>query len=283
MGRLSAFADLDLSGLSRAATGQALELPIDAIDFDPEQPRRNIDPAALRELGDSIRQHGVLQPISVRANPTKPDRYIVNVGERRLRACRIAGHAMVPVFIDQDVDPYGQVVENIQREDLSPLDLAAFIAKREQAGETRVVIARRLGKSRSFITEIAALIDTPAPIRKAHDEGRIKDTRALYALVRTYRSDPSAARQLLAGDAPITRERLNGSAGAAMIGKTSAPIEVSRIKRPAPGGMRVAVAGRKGRVQFAAQPSSTSAAVLFDDGKRATVTLSSLSMLAWTS
>lgn len=287
MGRLSAFADLDLSGLSHAAAGQALELPVDAIDFDPEQPRRNIDAAALQELADSIKQHGVLQPISVRAHSTKAGRYSVNVGERRLRACRIAGRAMIPVFIDQDVDPYAQVVENLQREDLSPLDLAAFIAKREQSGDTRAVIARRLGKPRSFITETAELIDAPASIRKAHDQGRIKDTRTLYALVRNYRTDPAAVLELLAGDGAITRDRLHRSAGAAPVSNRSAvkaePLRDARkLKRPAPSGMRVLVAGRKGSIQFAPQPSSTSAEVLFDDGKRGTVKLSLLSVLAWT-
>lgn len=211
---------LDLSGLEafkasallEDATGRPLELPLDAIDFDPKQPRRRVLTETLRELAETIKADGVLQPICVRPHPEHKGRYLINHGERRVRAARLAGLTTIPGFVREDVDPYAQAIENLQREDLLPLDVAAFVMEREQAGDSRAQIARRLGKPRSLITEVAELAQAPPLIRKVHDEGRCRDVRALYLLVRAHREQPQAVATLVAGNAPVTREQVEAFA-----------------------------------------------------------------------
>ena len=100
------------------SNGQPLMLPVDSIDEDPDQPRQEFDPGALQELADSIRQRGVLQAISVRPHPQQPQRWMVNMGARRLRASRMAGKPVIPAFVDEAADSYAQIIENEQREGL---------------------------------------------------------------------------------------------------------------------------------------------------------------------
>ncbi len=182
---------LDLSGLAQfrsssllaapgAALVQAQEISLDLIDFDPSQPRRNMVEERLKELAASIEVHGVLEPVSLRAHPVDPERYVVNRGERRVRASRMAGRGAIPAFLDARVDPFAQAVENLHREDMSPFDLCAFIVEREKEGMSRVDIARRLAKSKSHITLVASLRNASPEVRRAFEEGRIRDVRVLY-------------------------------------------------------------------------------------------------------
>src|SRR5439155_6121292 len=137
---------LDLTGLDQFRASALLadppphdsvpqEMDLELIDFDPEQPRGSVDDASLAELAASIREKGVLEPVSLRRHPDRPGRFIVNRGERRVRASRLAGRRTVPWFLDERVDRYAQVIENLQREDLTPFDLARFIADRERDGD----------------------------------------------------------------------------------------------------------------------------------------------------
>jgi len=105
----------DLAALD--AGGQPRLLPVDSIDEDPEQPRREFDDDSLRELAETIKARGVRSPVSVRAHPSEPGRWMLNFGARRLRASRLAGKADVPAFVDESFDSYDQVIENEQRED----------------------------------------------------------------------------------------------------------------------------------------------------------------------
>jgi len=286
---------LDLSGLEtfkasallEDATGKPLELPLDVIDFDPKQPRRHVLAETLTELADTIKTDGVLQPICVRPHPDQKGRYLINHGERRVRAARMAGLATIPGYIREDVDPYAQAIENVQRDDLLPLDLAAFVIEREQAGDSRADIARRLGKSPSLITEVAELAQAPALVRKLHDEGRCRDVRALYLLVRTHREQPQAVEGLLAGHAAVTREQVETLA---------AEQGVVRAKPPANQGTRNRTSSASGYdnplvvkvdEQYAlfdvrSRPSKTTAEVRFADGSQQTVELARLRLISWT-
>ena len=150
----------DLAALD-APTPQAgvpILLAIDHIDEDPEQPRREFDANALDELAQTIRERGVRQPISVRPNVQHAERWTLNFGARRLRACKLAGLTEIPAFIDATADSYDQVIENEQREGLKPLELALFVQKRLAAGDKQIEIARRLGKSKQWVTLATALI-----------------------------------------------------------------------------------------------------------------------------
>ena len=285
---------LDLAGLDQFKASALLadplpvgntpaEMPLELIDFDPEQPRGAIDETALSELAASIREKGVLEPVSLRRHPDQPGRYIVNRGERRVRASRMAGRTTVPWFLDERIDRYAQVIENLQREDLSPFDLARFIAERERDGESRAEIARRLGKPASFITEAAGLIDAPESVRAAFAQGRARDTRVLYQLSRAMRENRAAADTLLAGDAPLTREAVE----AALRTPTREAFAAASTARQRVEGTRQARAiivehdGRRARLPCNGQAGRRTGRVEYDDGTHQVVELAVLRLVAW--
>ncbi len=129
------------------ACGQPMRLPIDDIDEDPEQPRREFDADALQELSATIRDRGVKQPISVRPHPQICGRWVLNFGARRLRASKLAGLATIPAFVDTSADSYDQVLENEQHEGLKPLELALFVQKRIALGDKQAEIAKQSARS----------------------------------------------------------------------------------------------------------------------------------------
>lgn len=176
---------LDLLGTRPAPQdGVPMRLPVDLIDEDPGQPRQEFDEESLRELAGTIRERGVRQPISVRPNPAAEGRWLLNFGARRLRASRLAGKADIPAFADLSADSYDQVIENEQREGLKPLELALFVKRRLMAGESQAEIARRMGKSKAYVTYAMALIDAPDWLLAAYREGRCRGLRELYELRR---------------------------------------------------------------------------------------------------
>ncbi|MDQ0027905.1 ParB family chromosome partitioning protein [Variovorax paradoxus] len=289
---------LDLSALSqfRAAdllTGEAVpagpdaptQVALERIDFDPSQPRRRIRGERIEELAESIREHGVLEPVSLRCHPEHADRYIVNRGERRVRAARRAGLSCVPAFVDPRVDPFAQAAENLHREDMSPFDLAAFIAEREGEGHSRAEIARRLGKPRSFITEAARLSDAPPQLREAVEEGRLgADVRVLYQLVAVAQDRPQELQELLARGGPIGRVQLRGrpQSPGRRGGPALAPPE-SGIPRTHSGGRTVLVVehgGRRGSLRIKAKDGNVGE-VRFGDGTRALLPLADLRPVCW--
>lgn len=143
-------------------------IPLELIDPNPQQPRTLFDEEALVSLSESIKAVGVLQPIVVR---TFEDRYVLIAGERRCRAARLAGLAEVPAVIQgQEVDDTGSLtealIENVQREDLSPLEEAGgYQQLLEDFGLTHEMVAQRVGKSRSAITNTLRLLQLPAAIQ----------------------------------------------------------------------------------------------------------------------
>jgi ParB family chromosome partitioning protein len=191
-----------------AHTGLPLSLPVDAIDEDPAQPRREFDANALQALAETIRARGVRQPISVRPNLQQGGRWILNFGARRLRAARLAGLAEIPAFVDSTADSYDQVIENEQREGLKPLELALFVQKRLAQGDNQAEIARRLGKSRQWVTLTTALIEPPDWLLQAYREGRCRGMNELYELRRLHGEQPQAVQAWVASEAAITRERI---------------------------------------------------------------------------
>lgn len=188
-----------------AVGGVPLSLPIADIDEDPAQPRHEFDDASLAELADTIRQRGVRQPISVRRHPAQPDRWMLNFGARRLRASKLAGKSEIPAFVDETADDYDQVIENEQREGLKALDLALFIEKRLTAGDSHQDIARRLGKSKTHITMVCAMIDPPDWLLTAYRSGRCRGVAELYELRRLHESRPDAVHELIARAEPVSR------------------------------------------------------------------------------
>ncbi|MDY6872695.1 MAG: ParB/RepB/Spo0J family partition protein [Chloroflexota bacterium] len=172
---------------ARKANQGVWQVPIDQIQPNPQQPRSNLEPAALNELADSIREHGIIQPIIVSAG-MDVDQYILVAGERRWRAAQIAGLTMVPV-IERTVTEQGQLelalIENVQRADLSPLETAeAYQQLAANFNLTHEQIAERVGKSRTSVTNTMRLLNLPEPVRAALAAGKISEghARALLGL-----------------------------------------------------------------------------------------------------
>ena len=154
---------------SQQGTADILRIPMDMIEPNPFQPRMNFDSEALEELADSIRTLGLIQPITVRR---KTDgRYQIISGERRFRACRLAGMDMMPAYI-RDTNDQGMlemaIVENIQRENLDPIEVAMSYQRLiEECSLTQEQMAVRVGKKRASVTNYLRLLKLPAKIQ--HD------------------------------------------------------------------------------------------------------------------
>jgi ParB family chromosome partitioning protein len=156
-----------------ATDASTLAIPVDAIDPNPEQPRRVFDPEQLRSLADSIRRHGVLQPVVVRR---AGDRYELVVGERRWRASREAGLATLPAIIADLADRARlevALVENVQRRDLNPIELAHAFRALGEAGATQQEIGERVGLDRSTIANHLRLLDLSSEMQTDIEAGRI--------------------------------------------------------------------------------------------------------------
>ena len=150
-------------------TADRLRIPVDLIEPNPYQPRMSFDQEALEELADSIRTLGLIQPITVRR--ISGSRYQIISGERRFRACRLAGLDMIPAYI-RDTNDQGMlemaIVENIQREDLDPIEVAMSYQRLiEECSLTQEQMAIRVGKKRASVTNYLRLLKLPAKIQ--HD------------------------------------------------------------------------------------------------------------------
>ena len=160
-------------------------LNINEITPNKEQPRKTFDEAALEELADSIRQHGVLQPLLVR--PLTSGGYQLVAGERRWRASRLAELKEVPVIIKELSDTEAMeiaIIENLQREDLNPIEEAEGLqALIDKCGYTQEQVATSVGKSRPAITNALRLLKLPEEVREMAKDGTISagHARALLA------------------------------------------------------------------------------------------------------
>lgn len=112
----------------------SLELDLSLIDEDPNQPRTEFDPVTLQELSDTIRLRGVKTPISVHPHPQIEGRFIINHGARRFRASILAKKKTIPAFIDTDYSKVDQMIENLQRDALTPREIADFIGYQYSKG-----------------------------------------------------------------------------------------------------------------------------------------------------
>lgn len=151
-----------------------LQVPVDQIVANPEQPRNHFDDASLAELTDSIREMGVLQPIVVTRTDTE---FVLVAGERRWRAARMAGLDVVPAVIRNktgDSSLVEALVENIQRQDLTPLEEAhAYHELLEDYGMSQEQVAGRVGKSRPAVANTLRLLQLPGPIQMMVDSGHL--------------------------------------------------------------------------------------------------------------
>jgi ParB family chromosome partitioning protein len=170
-------------------------IDVNKIVPNPYQPRRDFDEARLKDLSESIRQYGVLQPLVVSRveNPSDDGgfsvRYELIAGERRLRASRLAGLSQVPAVIRKEENPMMKlelaIIENLQREDLSPIDRArAFLRLATEFGFSHADIGRKVGKSREYVSNSLRMLQMPQEIIDALSAGKINEghTRPILML-----------------------------------------------------------------------------------------------------
>lgn len=185
--------------------GRPLQIPVKDIDEDPSQPRKEFGAESMEELEQSIRLHGVKTPVSIRPHPTEQKRWILNFGARRLRASKAVGKTTIPAFVDRSHTDYQQVIENLQREDLKPRELAIFIKKKMDDGEKQAQIAELLGVNRSMVTNHLALIDPPSCIDEIYTSGKCISAKTLYDLRNLHKEFPKDVERWCASAQEITR------------------------------------------------------------------------------
>ena len=175
-----------LSSASAAEGSGVTMLPIAKVEAYRKQPRKQFDEASLQDLADSIRRHGILQPLTVRK--LSSGYYQIIAGERRWRAARMAGLSEVPVLIIEADDRKAMelaMIENLQREDLNPIEEAeGYKALMEDYGLTQEEAAARVGKSRSNVANVLRLLNLSAPVRALLAKGVLSagHARALLPL-----------------------------------------------------------------------------------------------------
>jgi ParB family chromosome partitioning protein len=203
--------DALLSGSDEKASDALQSLPLDRVGSGRYQPRTRMDEAALAELAESIKAQGVMQPILVR--PIDAGRYEIIAGERRWRAAQRAGLKEIPALVRVVTDQAAlalSLIENIQREDLNPLEEAQGIARLlEEFGLTHEAAARAIGRSRSAVTNLLRLTQLAAPVQALLLAGKLDmgHARALLALT-TARQAAAAATVVAEGLSVRDAERL---------------------------------------------------------------------------
>ncbi|MCL4626073.1 ParB/RepB/Spo0J family partition protein [Burkholderia multivorans] len=205
---------LDLSMLDEPHTntaGAVLDLPIDEIEEDPTQPRKTFSQASLDVMARRIRQKGQVEvPVTVR--PKRNGKYRLIDGARRYRSSQIAGMATIRAIVEADdtVDPYTQVVVNLQREELKPMELAEFIEQRRAAGDSLGQVAEALGISGRDVTTYLSFLSAPASILEAFHEERLRSVHGVYDLCRLHAHDAEAVEAFMTEHAEreITRSMI---------------------------------------------------------------------------
>jgi len=170
-------------------TGDLVQrIPVGKVEPNPFQPRRNFDEAKLAELADSIKEGGLLQPISVWKN-NGDGGYVLIAGERRLRASKLAGLAEIDAIVRKDLSDEQKLglslVENVQREDLNAVDTAlAYKQLIDAFGASQADIAKKVGKSRAAVSNTLRLLELDAEIRQGIQSGAISEghARALISI-----------------------------------------------------------------------------------------------------
>jgi ParB family transcriptional regulator, chromosome partitioning protein len=262
-----------LEALLGENTGEAAapssEVALSALRPNPHQPRQAFSEESLRELADSIREKGILQPILV--EPDTAGEYVIIAGERRVRAARLAGLQKIPVIIRQ-FSPQEKLeialIENVQREDLTPVEAATAYKRLMELGSlNQEQLAQRIGKERSTVTNTLRLLKLPDDAQAALGSGSISagHARALLTLVNpsdvavllkrivesgmSVRDAEEAAGGLNGGRKGATRSSSAGRAGASRGDPHIRSLEQALIEKL---GTKVALkgTGKKGRIEI---------------------------------
>ena len=192
--------NLNQGNESTKRDGEMQDIPVDLIQRGRYQPRRDMDPAALQELADSIRQQGVMQPVVVRA--VEDGRYELIAGERRWRATQLAELDSIPAIIREVPDEAAiamALIENIQRENLNPIEEAFALQRlQDEFGLTQAQVAEAVGKSRTTITNLLRLIGLTEDVRTMLEHGDLEMGHGRAMLTLPPEQQMQVARQVVA-------------------------------------------------------------------------------------
>ena len=188
----------------------SLYLPISQVESCAGQPRKQFDPDALADLADSIREHGIIQPLTVRK--LQSGYYQIIAGERRWRAARMAGLDQVPAIVIEADDRKAMelaMLENLQREDLNPIEEAeGYRQLMEQYNLTQEETAQRVGKSRSVVANALRLLNLCPPVRAMVEDGRLSNGHARTILPLSPALQEKAADAILKSDLSVRQTEL---------------------------------------------------------------------------
>lgn len=188
----------------------SLQLPISQVESYSSQPRKQFDPEALADLADSIRRHGIIQPLTVRK--LSSGYYQIIAGERRWRAARMAGLTQVPAVVIEADDRKAMelaMIENLQREDLNPMEEAeGYKVLMDQYGMTQEEAAQAVGKSRSAVANAVRLLGLSDSVRKLVEEGALSAGHARTLLSLPAKLQEVAADTVVKGDLSVRQTEL---------------------------------------------------------------------------
>lgn len=205
----------------------SLSLPISQVETCSSQPRKRFDDESLQELADSISQHGIIQPLTVRK--LSSGYYQIIAGERRWRAARLAGLQEVPVIVIEADDRKAAelaMIENLQREDLNPMEEAAgFQSLIESYHMTQEEAAQRVGKSRSAVTNALRLLGLTPSVRKLVEEGKLSAGHARTLVPLSPSLQESAANAIVSGGLSVRQTE-------ALVKRLSAEKKEAQVKDP---------------------------------------------------
>ena len=205
----------------------SLSLPISQVETCSSQPRKRFDDESLQELADSISQHGIIQPLTVRK--LSSGYYQIIAGERRWRAARLAGLQEVPVIVIEAADRKAAelaMIENLQREDLNPMEEAAgFQSLIESYHMTQEEAAQRVGKSRSAVTNALRLLGLTPSVRKLVEEGKLSAGHARALVPLSPSLQESAANAIVSGGLSVRQTE-------ALVKRLSAEKKEAQAKDP---------------------------------------------------
>ena len=206
----------------------SLYLPISQVESCASQPRKQFDPDALADLADSIREHGIIQPLTVRK--LQSGYYQIIAGERRWRAARMAGLSEVPAIVIEADAMELAMIENLQREDLNPMEEAeGYQTLMQQYNMTQEETAQRVGKSRSTVANAMRLLKLCPPVRAMVEDGRLSSGHARAILPLSPAMQESAANAIIKDELSVRQTEQ-------LVKKLTAP---PKPEQPEPDGLSV--------------------------------------------
>ncbi|MDR2594414.1 MAG: ParB/RepB/Spo0J family partition protein [Fibromonadaceae bacterium] len=222
---------VSIEGFTAEKPGDATKILLEQIDANPFQPRKHFKEESLLELAESIKQHGILEPVLLRKNA---GRYQIVSGERRVRAAKLAGlseiEARVFDFLSNKTMAEWAIIENIQREDLNPIEIAdSYKQLLENHEYTHEDLAARLNKSRAAVTNSLRLLNLPKQVQEWIGEGKLSAGAARALLSPNIKNPEKAAREIIekglsAREAEVLAQKLEKNSGSVKKNKVDSAV-----------------------------------------------------------